>query len=337
MVPLPLMAKRMMIKMDNPWEQIEKPSSDLNVRLADASHPLSLYWGRDAAGRYLFIFETAEDCLDPSRKLPRLVGINTGIIREDGYSRLVLLLKESANWEIFYSLCADLIRATTLAVNSNAAAEIILRRLSRWQDFLKAERRTTLAPVQIKGLIGELLLLSQEIAPRYSWSEAVNAWKGPEGGVQDFALRDTAIEVKCQAGASKPMVQISSIDQLEPQLPNGFLAVFTLADSDPEDADGFTLNSFIQGIRKQIMNEPQGIVERFEDLLYQYGYIWHEDYESQYYKRIAMRLFRLCESFPRIRSKDVPNGVEAVGFSIRLECCSPFEVTVDEMGGTHED
>lgn len=319
--------------MENPWEQIDRPSSDLNVRLADSSHPLSLYWGRDAAGRYLFVFETAENHLDQNRNLPRLVGIITAIVRDSGRSRLVLLLKESANWEIFYSLCADLIHATALAVDSKAAAELILRRLSRWQDFLKAERRTTLGPVQVKGLIGELLLLSQEIAPRFGWTESVHSWKGPEGGVQDFALLDMAIEVKCQAGASRPMVQISSIDQLEPQLPRGFLVVFTLADADPEDPDGFTLNSLVQQIRNQIMDEPQGIVERFEDLLYQYGYIWHEDYESQYFKRIAMRLFRLDENFPRIRSRNVPDGVEAVGFSIRLECCSPFEVTIDEIGG----
>jgi len=34
--------------MTNPWSAIEKPSSDLNVRLVDETHPLKLFWGVDS-------------------------------------------------------------------------------------------------------------------------------------------------------------------------------------------------------------------------------------------------------------------------------------------------
>lgn len=311
--------------MINPWINIDKPNNDFNVRLVGESHPLMLYWGRDTQGRYLFIFDTATSDIPEKKHLPKLSGVTAAIATAGSNSKLFLILNETSNWELFHALCSDLVRATSSGVDSQAAAVIFLRRLTRWQDFLKRERSGILQVEAIKGLIGELLFLSERIVPNFGWDDAISFWKGPEDAPQDFAVHDTAIEVKCQSGGSKPSVHITSVEQLEPQLPNGFLAVYTLSSADKEDASGFNLNSLVTQIRNQLAGATESARERFEDLIFMAGYIYSEEYDRYRYAKIALRSYRIEEGFPRIRISNISAGIERVTYTLKLEACSPFE------------
>jgi hypothetical protein len=205
--------------MKNPWLAIEKPSSDLNVRLVDEKHPLKLFWGVDTRERYLFAYDATISGLPQKKSLPSLSGLELYVIPQGARGKLVLLLQDNSNWEIFYALCSDLVRATANVKDESAASIIILRRLQRWQELLCKTRRGILTPDEIKGLIGELLFLKTPLAAVFGYDAAIVGWRGPEDGPQDFAINETAVEVKCQSGGTKPVVRISSADQLCPQLP----------------------------------------------------------------------------------------------------------------------
>ena len=58
--------------MNNPWAAIEKPASDLNVRLVDETHPLKLFWGFDPKNRYSFAYDADVGALPTKRSLPNL-------------------------------------------------------------------------------------------------------------------------------------------------------------------------------------------------------------------------------------------------------------------------
>ena len=93
---------------------------------------------------------------------------------------------------------------------------------------------------------------------------AIKSWKGPEKAPQDFALNETAIEIKCQSGSTRATVKISSADQLEPQLPEGYLIVFTLADAD--ENEGFDLNIITKQIRSLIsivILRPENVLKNY--------------------------------------------------------------------------
>ena len=111
----------------------------------------------------------------------------------------------------------------------------------------------------MKGLMGEILFL-KKVANELNWQVAIESWKGPEGSPQDFSVNDSAIEVKCQSGSSRPRVKINSIDQLDPQSPRGFLAVYTLSNSDENSS--FTINSITDSMSRIITARQRG-----EDLL----------------------------------------------------------------------
>ncbi|MBU4011406.1 MAG: PD-(D/E)XK motif protein, partial [Proteobacteria bacterium] len=55
-------------------------------------------------------------------------------------NRLILLLNERSNWELFLSLCNDLVQATRQSKTSTSAVQTILRRLTRWHEFLRKNR-----------------------------------------------------------------------------------------------------------------------------------------------------------------------------------------------------
>jgi len=313
--------------MSNPWSNIERPVVDYNVRLVSADHPLKLYWGRDTEGRFLFIYDSTRDNVPEKQKLPELTGIGAGIAFRNESARLVLLLKENENWELFHTLCSDITRATSNIDDGPAAGSTILRRLIRWQDLLKKSKPKTLAIDAIKGLYGELLFLSGKIAPVFGWECAVNFWKGPEGAPQDFAVYQTAVEVKCQAGSTKPHIRVSSLEQLDPQLPEGYLVVYTIATTNPEDGNGSSLNDLVETIRTKIRDEGEASRERFEDLLYQVGYITTDAYEDPKFTAVSIRCFRMGTGFPRITPSCVVPGVHNVSYNVSLEACSAHERT----------
>lgn len=315
--------------MSNPWSGIEKPSSEFNVRLVVEHHPLRLYWGVDSRGRYLFVVDAAEVAMPVRGTLPDLEGVKVATAVHGGRGRIVLLLNETPNWELFHSLCNDLVRASGSAHDEIAAVAIVVRRLQRWQDFLRRARSSILPLEEIKGLLGELLFLVNPVAKHFGWDAAIGFWKGPEDSPQDFAIHQTAVEVKCQSGSSKPSVRITSVDQLNPQLPHGFLVVQTLATAEADSEGAFTLNSLTDRIRAELADASSAARERFEGLLFSAGYLHHEYYDGLVLQRVATSSYRIADGFPRLRPGDIPPGIQRVTYQLELEACAPFAAKLE--------
>ena len=315
--------------MHNPWSAIEKPTTDLNVRLVDEQHPLKLFWGVDPKSRYSFAYDATAAALPKKSSLPNLSGIEVYVAQQGARGKLVLLLQNTADWEIFHALCLDLVRATGTVKDEFAASAIILRRLLRWQELLRRNRPQILTLEEIKGLMGELLFLREPLASTFGHDDAITAWRGPENGPQDFAIKETAIEVKCQTGGSKPIVRISSAEQLCPQLPSGYLVVYTLARQSAGESNALTLNSLVADIRSSLSGASASARERFEDLLFMTGFVTREEYDEFAFSIVAVRCYALVEGFPRVISSGLPQGVESVSYAIRLEACSKFQSKPD--------
>jgi hypothetical protein len=308
----------------NPWQDIQPPSEDVSARRIDSAHPLDLFWARDHIGQYLFICEADSGRTLSKSDIPELVGIIAEFLTLNNKTRLVLVLNEQANWEIFHALCCDLVQATRKADDFSVAFSIILRRLHRWHDFLKKAKTGLLPEEQIKGLIGELLFIKQHLAPSLGIESAVKYWIGPEGAPQDFNINECAVEVKSQSGASLPYVKISSADQLCPQLPSMYLYVVTLGRSDAENPDAVNLPVLKHDICSVLeVSSPQAL-ERFNDLLFGLGYCDFDKYLDFSYVLSDEMMFEVGEGFPRICPQDLHEGVVKLTYNISINDCLPF-------------
>lgn len=311
--------------MNNPWSPIDKPLKDFNALRVDSSHPLDLFWARDDAGNYLFVYEFRAVNILTSSELPRLAGLDIEPRKiDDELSLIVLRLKDKQYWELFYSLCSDLVQATRNNQGHDSAIATFIRRLNRWQEFLKRGTTDILVEERIKGLLGELVFLNHLIKV-FGARSAVEFWKGPEGFPQDFNVNTAAIEVKCQSGGSNPTVRINSADQLVSQLPELFLYVITFAKADNKQEPAINLPAIVADLRGAIELVSSAALERFNDLLLLIGYTDSDEYLDFSYLQLSEQCFQVREGFPRIKSDDLIAGVERVFYSIRLSDCRMFQ------------
>lgn len=314
--------------MTNPWSVIERPAHDVIGRRIDHTHPFDLFWGKDYLGHYLFIFESDDLHYGMHQALlPDLVGIKARYLpltQDSPKSRLVLLLNEQQNWELFYSLCNDLVGATRNAASAKSALEIILRRLDRWREFLRANRGGLLSEERIKGLIGELLFLKKYLIPAFGPGPAVSFWQGPDGAPQDFCVGNSAIEVKCKSGGAKPNIRISSEYQLCAQLPELYLYVVTLGKATDGQSGVVHLPGLIAEVRLQLASATYEQNERFSDLLFGIGYVDSEAYLDYSYLVAKEDTFSVLPGFPRICPGDLSQGVANVTYDISLSSCDEF-------------
>lgn len=321
--------------MNNPWENINPPSKDVSARRVDHTHKLDLFWARDHLGRYLFIYEFSPNETLPKISLPDLSGLQTAYIPADNnvsVNRLVLMLNEQSNWELFYTLCNDLVQATRQAETSIVAVSTLLRRLYRWHDFLKRNRNEQLTEEKIKGLIGELLFIKRQLSPVFGIGQSILFWQGPEGLPQDFNVNNSAIEIKCQSGSTSPYVRISSVDQLCPQMPEMYLDVITLGKTNSENEYSINLPGLVDSLRQELISEGSSMIERFNDLLYLLGYIDMDIYLDYSYLLISEKMFHVTEGFPRICSNKIHQGIIKITYDISLLECEPFLGQPDWMG-----
>jgi hypothetical protein len=264
----------------------------------------------------------------PTRvELPNLVGIQAAYIPASGQvvqTRLVLVLNEKSNWELFLALCNDLIQATRLSGDATSAVHVIIRRLTRWQEFLKRRPSDVLTEDKIKGLIGELLFLKSHLVPKFGSGMAVQFWQGPEGLPQDFNIGDSAVEVKCRSGAAVPYVTINSADQLCPQLSEMYLYVVTLGKTVPEAQDALNLSGLVSEIRTLLQADGSERIERFNDLLHMVGYIDTDRYLEYSYVVSSAAMYRVVDGFPRICPEEIHRGIVRLSYDIRLSECDSF-------------
>jgi len=191
----------------NPWDSIDLPSRDVSARRVDHTHPLGFFWAKDNQGRYLFLCEFPEGTQLPP-KFPDLKGVE--VCPPGDGQRLILVLKEKSEWKIFHALCIDIVVATRDLHNLTSSVSVIVKRLNRWQEFLRNAKSRLLSEERIKGLLGELLFISDFLVPAFGIQQCLLFWLGPEGCSQDFEVNDSAVEVKCQSGVSIPYLKISS-------------------------------------------------------------------------------------------------------------------------------
>ena len=190
--------------------------------------------------------------------------------------------------------------------------------------FFKKNRNPYLTEEEIKGLIGELLLITEYLIPAFGEADAINFWQGPEGLPQDFNVINSAIEVKCQSGTTTPKVKISSLDQLCTQLGTMYLFVVTLGKAIAHVSNVINLPSLVTNIRNRLITHAPDQLDKFEDLLFLAGYVNSDYYNDFNYVLANNTFYEVSGDFPRICPDEVRDGIDNVSYKINLDDCKPF-------------
>src|SRR5665647_2906375 len=103
---------------EDPWRDISPPSAaeSVNAKRVDADLPWGFFWARDVDRRCLLLLSHAPES-SPRGHLPKMKGIEVVAKPADKQHEglLVFKLSDSAQRDIFYRLCKDIVASTSRA------------------------------------------------------------------------------------------------------------------------------------------------------------------------------------------------------------------------------
>lgn len=235
------------------WQALRVARGETLQRRVDATHPLDLYVDFEAPSRPGLIAVCANR---PAAFRPlRVVTVEHGR-RADGRWSLRLSLDEPRLLPVFASLCRDIVSFTRANISEAQLAAAVLGRLDHWRTLL--ERDTAgLGELALRGLIGELLVLEEDVLSGLAPAEAVTAWTGPLGTAQDFRLPSgRRIEVKAVRRDART-VRINGLDQLDPGADTLVLAVVRIDETGPSAAGAITAPMLVDRVRSKSLRIPK--------------------------------------------------------------------------------
>jgi len=309
----------------NPWDNItiSKYKHSINGFLADKNNLIEFFWAKDLFGNFLFVVHTKSTIL--VNKIPKLQGIDIEINQiNDNETQVILKLLSKNDKDIFYTLCKDLLNSTKNIMDENIAVKTILKRLEKWQFFLK-NRRKPIDKRQLKGLIGELYFIEKYLFPNFDIQDILDFWKAPLDSVHDFEISNTTVEVKTKSSVNS--ITISSYEQMLSELDNLYLFVVGLNESSKNTVNSITIYNIIDKIKELILERNPLLIEKFEILLINYGFIPLDEYKDLYFVIISDEFYEVKDNFPKI--ENIPNGIEKLTYRIDLNSCKEFLVKKD--------
>lgn len=273
-----------------------------DFRRVSAEHILDLSIGTDARGNQamLLVSSSKPTKLD-MEKLYSTYAIDIAMgYREDGKSTLMFSLIDKNFKEYFDSFCKDIISSSSGLKCEAEGFSYIASRYAYWMRFFSKEKSGRLSDSQIKGLIGELLVLIHE-GNDAGIETSLYAWIGTEASPQDFVFKENWIEVKTTSRKNKT-IQISSIEQLDSETP-GVLAVVKLEKTSSVNENGISLNKLVDEIRKRLGDISLEML--FMKKLTSLGYCSLPYYDNECFLFLGCDEYYVDEEFPCLRRKDI--------------------------------
>ena len=237
----------------------------------------------------------------------------------------VIKLLHFQSRDVFAVMCENMIQSVLSLRSEKQVVRTIINQLEKWQALFEKLKGEGLTPPEQQGLYGELHFLQKFIA-RQDTVATLNSWVGTDKEIRDFQYKDWAVEVKTTAGNNHQKVSINSERQLdETLLKNLFLFHLSV---ETAKKNGESLNAKINVIRETLRDNIP-VLNIFNNKLLEVGYFEKHThlYEEKCYQVRYENYYKIEGNFPRIKEKEIRNGVGDVKYSIILSQCNEYLVT----------
>lgn len=283
----------------------------------DADHNLDLYIGYDDIGQITFLILSFDK--PPLMSSSKLIEIAVNK-RLDGRIATSFSLKDISFKDIFLYFLNEVIESSR-DQHEQKGYQFVFSRIKKWQMMLRDIKPSILSNSEIKGLLGELIVLDKVVASEIGYNSAVKGWIGSDGSKQDFVLEQRWIEVKSTT-TGNDVVTINGIEQLDSEH-KGSLMIVYLDKSSEIDEQAITLNGFINCLTKKIDNLD--VLDLFQSQLIKRGYFYDRHYDLIRYKVGKVTSYEVTQSFPCLRRKDLPLAIHNCKYELSLALIKEHE------------
>jgi hypothetical protein len=236
--------------------------------------------------------------------------------RYDGKWFFVIQLVNYELRNVFEKLCDDLISASLEIKSTEVALSITIKRLKLWINLLNKSKNGFLEDFQIRGLLAELNFIKlMVIEKKFTLSQMINSWVGPNNSPQDFIFNKEAYEIKSVA-LEKKSLSISSLEQLDFK-DNLHIVVSEFLQCSSNDIDSTNLNIMSDNISRLI--DDSDLLLIFKTKLLEVGYFSNPYYDSKNYQIIKSYKMKVDENFPKLLRSNVSCDVLGASYEINIE------------------
>ena len=238
---------------------------------------------------------------------------------------LIIKLLHYQSRDVFAVMAENMVQSVLTLRSEKQVVRTIINQLEKWQTLFEKLKGEGLTPSEQQGLYGELHFLQKFITKQDAVS-ALNSWVGTDREVRDFQYNRWAVEIKTTAGNNHQKVNISSERQLDESLLED-LFLFHLS-VEIAKRNGESLNEKVKIIR-DILQDDVSALNVFNNKLLEVGYFEKHKYlyEERCYQIRDENYYKIEGEFPRIKEKEMRNGVGDVKYSIILSQCNEYLVT----------
>ena len=243
-----------------------------------------------------------------------------------GRTRLCLVLADTRYRDVFEVLVNDVSERIALTPGEGEGVRTFIARLHVWQNFMRKHGADGLTSEAQIGLFGELYFLAAHLVDRLPAHDSVNAWKGPDGGNQDFDIGGRCVEVKSTTVIPPVTVNVANMTQLDETLIEFLLLCHTSLVLDGRN--GESLPDLVDRLRTTIQVQDVAAVDGFNAKLIEAGYLdsHREFYSDTRYRHRETTFFIVTEGFPRITARDLRAGISECKYTVLLTACAPYKV-----------
>lgn len=282
----------------------------------DNEHPLDFFIGLNTKGqktlklRGAFTYQhfVGTSCIEVKQlKSETRITLSFSLINDDATS-------------LFYKFCDDLIEETRLIFDVNVGYRFVVNRFLLWKKLF-VSKKNILSEVEIIGLIGELLFLTNTCFQKYGMHESLIGWTGMEPTHKDFSFKNYWYEVKTKH-VHIQTIKISSLEQLDSPL-KGELIVVDLERMSPE-FNGLKLNKLVIDIRTKLSNIEDADLLDYK--LGQAGYQYNDDYDDYSYELKKISRYSVTNQFPRILRNNIDDRIQKIQYEISVNALTDFMV-----------
>lgn len=282
----------------------------------DTDYAVNIFLGYNDVGNMSMII--TENGVEAKIKSSKFIEVSLKR-REDRKLALSFDLLDEAYSALFLIFCKDIIVVCEKA-GADMAISTATTRWKYWREMFGRQSSHLLDSQEIKGLIGELLLLKDRFIPKYDIEKAIESWVGPLLGHKDFEIFDTWYEVKT-IPENATQVTISSLEQLEAEN-DGHLIIVRLEDANAVTDNTISLNALVTSIL-DLISDPE-TVDLFRSKLDNMGYCPDAEYDKYNYILKSVYKYKITSNFPRLRRKNTDPNIANVKYSILLNGIRDF-------------
>jgi hypothetical protein len=257
-------------------------------------------------GQKLFIIRVSPTADQLFFKRRHFQGVSVELLDFTTHKEITIILLDTLLEEIFYLFIDNLFAGIREVPREEDVVRISSNIIFKWKKLFDKINSHLLSPEAQRGLLGELLFITEAIQHGISSKVVIENWFGPDKYNKDFVIGNTGFEIKTTV-QSRPAVTISSEKQLDVQeLTSLYLKIYML---DEIKGEGITLNSSVNVIYLLVGNDLE-LRSVFDYQLAAAGY--HNEDAAEYtteYKIVRNELFVVDADFPKLVPQSLPPGV----------------------------